>query len=170
MRHRCQAVGFVRLATAPHSSNHEWAQTAKGGETPPACAPSLSGVQVHHRCQALRSHARRRPSRPQRGEACGVTGYRESSVSTAPPSAQLLPRDHPPTEPKGARCAASKDIENPPYQLRHHPLSPSPGTTLRLLQCSTAPTVPPTKIQDAGVNYYPLLATPIAKPLQCGRP
>ena len=29
---------------APHTSNHEWAQTVKGGETPPACAPPLSGV------------------------------------------------------------------------------------------------------------------------------
>ena len=29
---------------APHTSNHECAQTVKGGETPPACAPPLSGV------------------------------------------------------------------------------------------------------------------------------
>ena len=30
--------------TLPHTSNHECAQTVKGGETPPACAPPLSGV------------------------------------------------------------------------------------------------------------------------------
>jgi hypothetical protein len=30
----------------PHTSNHEWAQTVKGGETPPACAPPLSGVRT----------------------------------------------------------------------------------------------------------------------------
>ena len=54
---------------------------------------------MHHRCQVCRFHAKRRPSGPQRGEACGVTGYRESSVSTVPPSAQLFPRDHPPTRP-----------------------------------------------------------------------
>ena len=29
--------------TLPHTSNHERAQTVKGGETPPACAPPLSG-------------------------------------------------------------------------------------------------------------------------------
>ena len=32
---------------APNTSNHEWAQTVKGGETPPACAPPLSGVWAH---------------------------------------------------------------------------------------------------------------------------
>ena len=30
--------------TLPHTSNHERAQTVKGGETPPACASPLSGV------------------------------------------------------------------------------------------------------------------------------
>ena len=30
--------------TLPHTSNHERAQTVKGGETPPACAPPLSGA------------------------------------------------------------------------------------------------------------------------------
>ena len=29
---------------APSTSNHEWTQTVKGGEAPPACAPPLSGV------------------------------------------------------------------------------------------------------------------------------
>ena len=33
-----------RSPTLPHTSNHECAQTVKGGETPPACAPPLSGV------------------------------------------------------------------------------------------------------------------------------
>ena len=28
----------------PNTSNHEWTQTVKGGETPPACAPPLSGA------------------------------------------------------------------------------------------------------------------------------
>ena len=33
--------------TLTHTSNHERAQTVKGGETPPACAPPLSGGCVH---------------------------------------------------------------------------------------------------------------------------
>ena len=34
---------FPSLCT-PDTSNHEWTQTVKGGETPPACVPPLSGA------------------------------------------------------------------------------------------------------------------------------
>ena len=39
-------VPALALPHAPHTSNHERAQTVKGGETLPACAPPLSGACV----------------------------------------------------------------------------------------------------------------------------
>ena len=41
-----------------YTSNHEWTQTEKGGETPPACAPPLSGARTEHNtATATRSEA-----------------------------------------------------------------------------------------------------------------
>ena len=43
--HTCHStLSLPRSCSRPHTSNHEWAQTVKGGETPPACAPPLSGA------------------------------------------------------------------------------------------------------------------------------
>ena len=41
--------------TLPHTSNHERAQTVKGGETPPACASPLSGASANSTAPVARN-------------------------------------------------------------------------------------------------------------------
>ena len=65
-----------RSPTLPHTSNHECAQTVKGGETPPACAPPLSGVQTSSTATATCAppyfrHACRPCAAPQQAEEAG---------------------------------------------------------------------------------------------------
>ena len=44
--------------TLPHTSNHERAQTVKGGETPPACVSPLSGVSAGTAATAIATATR----------------------------------------------------------------------------------------------------------------